>query len=71
MANARLCLDCIFKLYTNVDAVGNAIPVSQVREDVAVAYRKEIWWQTSEKLLPFKKMFAQRKVQPYSNLNCG
>ncbi|KAA0043480.1 U-box domain-containing protein 35-like isoform X1 [Cucumis melo var. makuwa] len=54
--------NCIFKLYTNVDAVGNAIPVSQVREDVAVAYRKEIWWQTSEKLLPFKKMFAQRKV---------
>ncbi|XP_011654847.1 U-box domain-containing protein 35 isoform X2 [Cucumis sativus] len=42
--------------------LGNAIPISQVREDVAAAYRKEIWWHTSEKLLPFKKMFAQRKV---------
>ncbi|XP_023520539.1 U-box domain-containing protein 35-like isoform X1 [Cucurbita pepo subsp. pepo] len=53
----------IFKLYTNVDAVGNSIPVSQVRDDVAAAYRKEIGWQTNEKLLPYTKMFAQRKVQ--------
>lgn len=71
MANTRLCLDCIFKLYANVDAVGNSIPISQVRDDVAAAYRKEIGWQTSEKLLPYKKMFAERKVQPYSNLNYG
>ena len=51
--------------------MGNSIPVSQVREDVAAAYRKEMGWQTSEKLVPYKKMFAQRKVQPYSNLNYG
>ncbi|XP_022957883.1 U-box domain-containing protein 35-like isoform X3 [Cucurbita moschata] len=43
--------------------MGNSIPVSQVREDVAAAYRKEMGWQTSEKLVPYKKMFAQRKVQ--------
>ncbi|KAG6579626.1 U-box domain-containing protein 35, partial [Cucurbita argyrosperma subsp. sororia] len=43
--------------------VGNSIPVSQVRDDVAAAYRKEIGWQTNEKLLPYTKMFAQRKVQ--------
>ncbi|XP_022159450.1 U-box domain-containing protein 35-like isoform X3 [Momordica charantia] len=55
--------NCKFKLYDNVDAVGNSIPLSQVRDDVAVAYRKEIGWQTSEKLLPYKKMFTQRKVQ--------
>ncbi|XP_022957882.1 U-box domain-containing protein 35-like isoform X2 [Cucurbita moschata] len=41
--------------------MGNSIPVSQVREDVAAAYRKEMGWQTSEKLVPYKKMFAQRK----------
>lgn len=42
--------------------MGNSIPISQVRDDVAAAYRKEIGWQTSEKLLPYKKMFAERKV---------
>ena len=71
MANTKLYLDSIFKLYTNVDAVGNSIPVSQVRDDVAAAYRKEIGWQTNEKLLPYTKMFAQRKVWLYTNLNCG
>ncbi|KAK3033243.1 hypothetical protein RJ639_033123 [Escallonia herrerae] len=44
-------------------AMGNSIPLTQVREDVAAAFRKEVEWQTNEKLLPYKKMFAQRKVQ--------
>uniref|UniRef100_A0A5B6YJP8 RING-type E3 ubiquitin transferase n=1 Tax=Davidia involucrata TaxID=16924 RepID=A0A5B6YJP8_DAVIN len=43
--------------------MGNSIPLSQVRDDVAAAYRKEVDWQTSEKLLPYKKMCAQKKVQ--------
>ncbi|CAL9008439.1 unnamed protein product [Prunus brigantina] len=43
--------------------MGNLIPLSQVREDVVAAYRKEIEWQASELLLPYKKMCAQKKVQ--------
>uniref|UniRef100_A0A0A9CTK6 RING-type E3 ubiquitin transferase n=1 Tax=Arundo donax TaxID=35708 RepID=A0A0A9CTK6_ARUDO len=43
--------------------MGNFIPISQVREDVASAYRKEAEWQASNMLLPFKKMCAQRKVE--------
>ncbi|KAA8533898.1 hypothetical protein F0562_031415 [Nyssa sinensis] len=43
--------------------MGNSIPLSQVRDDVAAAYKKEVEWQTSEKLLPYKKMCAQKKVQ--------
>ncbi|KAI6696162.1 hypothetical protein NL676_016281 [Syzygium grande] len=43
--------------------MGNSIPLSQVREDVAAAYKKEMEWQTNEMLLPFKKMCSQRKVQ--------
>lgn len=43
--------------------MGNTIPLSQVREDVAIAFKKEVEWQANEKLLPYKKMCAQRKVQ--------
>ncbi|CAN6166519.1 unnamed protein product [Urochloa humidicola] len=43
--------------------MGNFIPISQVREDVASAYRKEAEWQVSNMLLPFKKMCAQKKVE--------
>ncbi|CAN6172389.1 unnamed protein product [Urochloa humidicola] len=43
--------------------MGNSIPISQVREDVASAYRKEAEWQASNMLLPFKKMCAQKKVE--------
>lgn len=43
-------------------SVGNFIPISQVREDVASAYRKEAEWQASKMLVPFQKMCAQRKV---------
>jgi hypothetical protein len=42
--------------------VGNFIPISQVREDVALAYRKEAEWQASNTLLPYKTMCTQRKV---------
>lgn len=44
-------------------SVGNFIPISQVREDVASAYRKEEEWRASNMLVPFQKMCAQRKVR--------
>ncbi|XP_066372947.1 U-box domain-containing protein 35 isoform X2 [Miscanthus floridulus] len=43
--------------------MGNFIPISQVREDVASAYRKEAEWRASNMLVPFQKMCAQRKVE--------
>lgn len=43
--------------------MGNYIPISQVRDDVAAAFRKEIEWQSTEKLLPYKKMCTLKKVQ--------
>ncbi|KAJ4706603.1 Protein kinase domain [Melia azedarach] len=43
--------------------MGNFIPIEQVRDDVADAYKKEIEWQTDRVLLPYKKMCAQRKVE--------
>ncbi|KAL7107394.1 hypothetical protein ACP275_06G051500 [Erythranthe tilingii] len=42
--------------------MGNYIQISQVRDDVAAAFRKEIQSQVSEKLLHFKKMFDQKRV---------
>ncbi|KAL5569851.1 hypothetical protein UlMin_026426, partial [Ulmus minor] len=44
-------------------AMGNLLPLSQVREDVVAAYRKEVEWRTNEMLLPYQKMCAQRKVE--------
>ncbi|CAA2968021.1 U-box domain-containing 35-like [Olea europaea subsp. europaea] len=43
--------------------MGNYIPISQVRDDVAAAFRKEIEWQSTEKLLPYKMMCIEKKVQ--------
>ncbi|KAL4178634.1 hypothetical protein AMTRI_Chr13g83240 [Amborella trichopoda] len=43
--------------------MGNFIPISKVREDVADAYRKEIEWRVSTMLLPFRQMCAQRQVE--------
>ncbi|KAL3524129.1 hypothetical protein ACH5RR_016963 [Cinchona calisaya] len=43
--------------------MGNLIPISQGRDDVAAAFRKEMEWQASEKLLLYKQMCAQEKVQ--------
>ncbi|XP_042487823.1 U-box domain-containing protein 35-like [Macadamia integrifolia] len=37
--------------------------ISQVREDVATEYKKEVERKTSELLLPYKQMCARRKVQ--------
>ncbi|KAJ8772328.1 hypothetical protein K2173_027505 [Erythroxylum novogranatense] len=43
--------------------VGNSIPISQVREDIAAAYIKETEWQTSQKILPFQNICIRQKVQ--------
>lgn len=42
--------------------MGNMLPISQVRDDVAAAYKKEIECETNQMLLPFKQMCEQRKV---------
>lgn len=46
-----------------VSLVGNLIPLSQVREEVVAAYKKEVEWQANEMLLPHKKLCTQRKVE--------
>lgn len=43
--------------------MGNFIPISQVRDDIGIAFRKEVEWQTDEMLIPYKKMCGQRKAQ--------
>ncbi|XP_011028465.1 PREDICTED: U-box domain-containing protein 35-like isoform X2 [Populus euphratica] len=43
--------------------MGNFIPISQVRDDVAAAYKKEKEWQTLQMLLPFKSICTRKKVQ--------
>ncbi|KAF5178076.1 U-box domain-containing protein kinase family protein, partial [Thalictrum thalictroides] len=37
--------------------------ISQVRDDVAVAYKKEMEWKTLKMLLPYKQMFTAKKVE--------
>ncbi|XP_051142983.1 U-box domain-containing protein 35-like isoform X2 [Andrographis paniculata] len=46
----------------HVRPVISRIP-TPIREDVVKAFRKELEWQAKEKLLPYKKMCSQRKVQ--------
>lgn len=46
--------------------MGNLIPIAQVREDVADAFRKEVELQASEKLLPYKTMCSRRQVRVIS-----
>ncbi|XP_009771774.1 U-box domain-containing protein 35-like [Nicotiana sylvestris] len=43
--------------------MGNSIPISQVRDDVVAAFRKDVEWQTSEKLHPYKMLCTRLKVQ--------
>ncbi|KAJ9539767.1 hypothetical protein OSB04_026273 [Centaurea solstitialis] len=58
-----------FKLFlirpiiTRIPTPMGPVPLSQVREDVVIAHRKDVEWQAYEKLLPFKNMCAKRKVQ--------
>lgn len=50
--------------------MGNAIPISEVRDDVVNAYRQEILWQAEEMLKPFTKMFERKKVLSYGIYAC-
>ncbi|KAK4351174.1 hypothetical protein RND71_030487 [Anisodus tanguticus] len=43
--------------------MGSFIPISQVRDDVVAAFRKDVEWQTSENMLPYKMLCTRRKVQ--------
>ncbi|XP_057249579.1 U-box domain-containing protein 35 isoform X2 [Beta vulgaris subsp. vulgaris] len=53
----------VFPKITGVPTpMGNLIPLPQVRDDVAVAYKKEIEWQRTEMILPFQKALIQKKV---------
>ncbi|KAJ8425470.1 hypothetical protein Cgig2_001059 [Carnegiea gigantea] len=59
----------VFKLlhvYPKISGVptpmGNLLPLPQVRDDVAAAYKKEIEWQKTEMILPFQKLFNLKKV---------
>ncbi|PIA61713.1 hypothetical protein AQUCO_00200004v1 [Aquilegia coerulea] len=45
-----------------VITLGN-YPISQVRDDVAAAYKKEVEWKTNKMLLPYKQMFTAKKVE--------
>lgn len=56
----------LFSFYIFVTLVGNSLPISQVREDVAAAYIHETEWRATELLLPYKKMCLQRKVRKFS-----
>ncbi|KAI3793109.1 hypothetical protein L1987_35723 [Smallanthus sonchifolius] len=58
----------LFKLFfirpkiTRIPTPMGSVLISQVRDDVVIAYKKEVEWQTYEKFLPFKNMCARRKV---------
>ncbi|OVA04666.1 Protein kinase domain [Macleaya cordata] len=43
--------------------MGNYVPISQVRDDVATAYKNEVEWRTTRMLRPFKEMFSENKVE--------
>lgn len=47
--------------------MGNLIPISEVRDDVVAAFRKDMEWQASEKLLTYKKMCVREKVDQFLN----
>lgn len=46
--------------------MGNSIPISEVREDIANAYRKEVEWQASEMLRPYKDYCSFKKVSTFT-----
>ncbi|KAJ6309310.1 hypothetical protein OIU76_018828 [Salix suchowensis] len=56
----------LLHVYPKITAVptpmGNFIPISQVRDDIASAYKKEKEWQTLQMLLPFKNICTRKKV---------
>ncbi|KAK9130807.1 hypothetical protein Sjap_011294 [Stephania japonica] len=51
------------RITTVATPMGNYIPISQVRDDVATAYKKEMEWKTSKRLLPHKQLCSEKKVE--------
>ncbi|XP_010546140.1 PREDICTED: U-box domain-containing protein 51 isoform X2 [Tarenaya hassleriana] len=43
--------------------MGNSIPISSVREDIATVYKEDVNWKTREMLLPYRDMFVRMEVQ--------
>ncbi|PKA60705.1 Putative U-box domain-containing protein 53 [Apostasia shenzhenica] len=43
--------------------MGNYLPISKVRDDVATAYKKEIEWHTTSMLLTYRQMLTDRRVE--------
>ncbi|KAK9084004.1 hypothetical protein Scep_030475 [Stephania cephalantha] len=43
--------------------MGNYIPISPVRDDVAAAYKKGMEWKASKMLLPYKQLCSEKKVE--------
>ncbi|KAK9107433.1 hypothetical protein Syun_023444 [Stephania yunnanensis] len=41
--------------------MGNYIPISPVRDDVAAAYKKGMEWKASKMLLPYKQLCSEKK----------
>ncbi|RXI09818.1 hypothetical protein DVH24_015412 [Malus domestica] len=56
---------CFFGLRVakQVNLIGKSDSYFASTRDVVAAYRKEMEWQASEKLVPYKKMCASRKMQ--------
>ncbi|KAK9097998.1 hypothetical protein Syun_025043 [Stephania yunnanensis] len=45
------------------NSLGNYIPISPVRDDVAAAYKKGMEWKASKMLLPYKQLCSEKKVE--------
>lgn len=43
-------------------AVGSYVPIANVRDDVAAAYKLEVEWQTNEMLIPYRNMVSRKQV---------
>ncbi|KAK9163061.1 hypothetical protein Syun_003963 [Stephania yunnanensis] len=46
---------------TSEQRLGNYIPISPVRDDVAAAYKKGMEWKASKMLLPYKQLCSEKK----------
>ncbi|KAF5207396.1 U-box domain-containing protein 35-like, partial [Thalictrum thalictroides] len=65
LSEERICFKLLHvcpPITTVPTPLGNYL-ISQVRDDVAVAYKKEMEWKTLKMLLPYKQMFTAKKVE--------
>ncbi|KAK9130806.1 hypothetical protein Sjap_011293 [Stephania japonica] len=57
------------RITTIPTSMGNYITISQVRDDVATAYKKEMEWKTSKRLLPHKQLCRSKKGKLHQSKN--